>query len=882
MAFDAAGNLYIATGDTNSSGEVDGYSGNFSPNQFPHQEDPTTPDPSVGVGYNDARRTAGNTNDLNGKVLRIDPRDAPGEEPGPGSTFDVPAGNLFPEADDPGDKTRPEIYVMGVRNPARLWVDKATGWLMVGWVGPDASAPSKALGPAKYESLAAIPEAGNYGWPYCMGNKQPYRDRDEHGTPTGWYDCDNPVNESVWNTGLRELPPVTRVNMWYSPQGGGPVFPTDPETDRPDYGGAQTFTQPYLRSGGCQAVMSGPMYRHDDSDRADRWPAFWDGKWFIGDECGGNSRVAVALDEGAVTGHRPPKSAVDIEQIVTGDTVGGLMGWRFGPDGHLYVLDYGTGFFSVSPESALWRYRYTGGPATPAATATATSGPAARQVRFSSAGSGGVSYEWDFGDGSAASTEANPEHTYAEAREYRARLTVTYADGAESVHRVDALALEPPDAQAPVTSAALATTDSGINVSLSATDAGGAQLGETEYRVDGGRWTSYGRAEEPIFDGTAASLARWRQAPGGSFELQADGSIQSVGGLGMLWYPVTDYGDFSVKFRFRDARTDDGFSNSGLFVRFPDPRAPVPGCADDEDREAWVAIYCGQEIQIYDGPTGEPQKTGSIYNFDPIALDDAGAVPKGEWSDYEVRVVGQRYTVIRNGEVINTFDNAVPRASSRDGDPPTQDRRFDEGYLGVQNHGDDDKIQISDVRVQALGTGDGPFEVTGPGRHTVQFRTTDTAGNVEAPRSVTFTIAGTPPPGSQPPAPPPRGVEPGAAFGLRSVQRPKLATFARRGLRLSVTCDATGAGRAALKVTRSARRRLGLRSTTLAARTVRCAAGQSVTVRLKPSRTTARRLRAGLRRRRAVKRVNFVLELRMRPVGGDRVQVLQRRMSLRR
>ena len=37
-----------------------------------------------------------------------------------------------------------------------------------------------------------------------------------------------------------------------------------------------------------------------------------------------------------------------------------------------------------------------------------------------------------------------------------------------------------------------------------------------------------------------------------------------------------------------------------------------------------MAIYCGHEIQIYDGATGEPQKTGSVYNFDPQTLDHAG------------------------------------------------------------------------------------------------------------------------------------------------------------------------------------------------------------------------------------------------------------------
>jgi hypothetical protein len=53
-----------------------------------------------------------------------------------------------------------------------------------------------------------------------------------------------------------------------------------------------------------------------------------------------------------------------------------------------------------------------------------------------------------------------------------------------------------------------------------------------------------------------------------------------------------------------------------------------------------VAIFCGQEIQIYDGPTGEPQKTGSVYNFQPLDLAHAGTTAQGLRNDYEIRVVG--------------------------------------------------------------------------------------------------------------------------------------------------------------------------------------------------------------------------------------------------
>ena len=54
----------------------------------------------------------------------------------------------------------------------------------------------------------------------------------------------------------------------------------------------------------------------------------------------------------------------------------------------------------------------------------------------------------------------------------------------------------------------------------------------------------------------------------------------------MPWYPVKDYGDFSLKFQWRDSSTGAS-GNGGAFVRFPNPaeavtrtaanRYPVPG-----------------------------------------------------------------------------------------------------------------------------------------------------------------------------------------------------------------------------------------------------------------------------------------------------------------
>ncbi|MGP3969703.1 ThuA domain-containing protein [Streptomyces sp. 6N223] len=353
MDFDSEGNLYIATGDNNSSGFSDGYSGN-------------NPEPTFqGTAFADARRTAGNTNNLNGKILRIHPEDD--------GTYTIPEGNLFTGQEEGGGLTRPEIYVMGVRNPARIAIDPETDWLYAGWVGPDAAEPSTTWGPAKYDSFAVITEASNRGWPYCMGNNQPYRDRNlpNPEQPLGWYDCEQPVNSSPHNDGLTQVPPVSPNNIWYAPQGGAPDYPRDAD-GIPSYRPAdQTLRLPWL-TGGAQAAITGPVYRYDDTGGGGagqgRWPEYWDGKWFVGDFYDeGQPRHAVTMDPGNAADGGLPVHAESLDQIVPAGEGGirNLMDWKFAPDGSLYVLDYGRGFFTADAASALWRVTYHGGPPTP-------------------------------------------------------------------------------------------------------------------------------------------------------------------------------------------------------------------------------------------------------------------------------------------------------------------------------------------------------------------------------------------------------------------------------------------------------------------------------------------------------------------------------------
>jgi len=224
---------------------------------------------------------------------------------------------------------------------------------------------------------------------------------------------------------------------------------------------------------------------------------------------------------------------------------------------------------------------------------------------------------------------------------------------------------------------------------------------------------------EVIFDGSKRCFERWRYAGGASMTLQRDGTIQSgpgAPGLGVLWYAARPYGDFSLKLEFRDDAPDpDARANSGVQVRFPAPHPPVPGCPmtfngnpiTDAGAPAWIAVNCGHEIQINDNPTGDPRKTGSIYGFKDLDIAGARAVEKGTWSELEIRVVNQHYTVIRDGVVINEYEN-VPGVflEGRPNDPPSEARGL-VGYIGLQAHGGaNDVVSFRNIRIQDLSDRD--------------------------------------------------------------------------------------------------------------------------------------------------------------------------------
>ena len=380
--FDGAGNLVMSTGDDTDPFESDGY----TPIDERADRNPAF----------DAQRTAGNTNDLRGKVLRIHV-----EEDG---SYTIPDGNLFP----PGtEKTRPEIYAMGFRNPFRISVDKETGWIYLGNYGPDAGSANPARGPGGTVEFDLLKGPGNYGWPYCVGDNQPFIDYDFATETSGQaFDCAAPKNESPNNTGLVDLPPA--IAAWI-PYDGGSV---------PEFGT------------GSESPMGGPVYHFDPNlDSKTKFPEYYDGKTFAYEW--GRDWIHT-IDVG------PNGEPGAIEPFFDSMTMTRPMNIEFGPDGSLYVLDYGSGYFGGAADSAVYRIDYTKGNRTPQVSLSAdkTSGPAPLTVNFDPAGTvdedgGELSYAWDFdGDGTTDATDAGPvSHTYDTAGQYSAKLSVTDSTG---------------------------------------------------------------------------------------------------------------------------------------------------------------------------------------------------------------------------------------------------------------------------------------------------------------------------------------------------------------------------------------------------------------------------------------------------------------------
>ena len=404
LDFGPDGNLYLSTGDNT--------------NPFAHGFNPTDERPGRQIW--DAQRTSANTNDPNGKILRIRPVPNATGTPGIGTTYTIPAGNMFDEAQDTQNRTLPEIYAMGFRNPFRIHVDQKTGWVLMGDYGPDAGSTDPNRGPQGSVEYNVIKQPGFYGWPYCVRENVPYHDitytaNNGAGTDNGLYNCNAPVNNSPNNTGLTNLPPAQPATMWMG-------YSEIDQRFAPDLGG-----------GG--APTGGARYYFDEANPSEtKFPRFYDGHWFIGEWNNDWIKTANLNDQGLSTG-------VACMAVCTGYI--SPMDIEFGPNGSMYVVEWGQGFAENNPDSGVYRVDYIQGARSPIAVANVDNDavPVNTSVQFSSAGSNdpdgtALTYLWNFGDGTPTSTAPNPSHTYTAAGTYDATLTVTDESGDTAVDTV--------------------------------------------------------------------------------------------------------------------------------------------------------------------------------------------------------------------------------------------------------------------------------------------------------------------------------------------------------------------------------------------------------------------------------------------------------------
>ena len=324
LAFGPDGNLFVSFAD-NTRNIFSGTGMGYAP------RDPRRPE------Y-DAQRSAANSNDLRGKILRIRP-----EEDG---TYTVPDGNLFAKGEA---KTRPEIYVMGLRHPFRITVDQKTGWLFWAEPGPNASQDNANQGPRGYEEVNLAKDPGNYGWPYCIANNFCYTQFDyAAGTGGAVYNPASLTNSSANNTGIAALPAARPALIWYPYNSNGTAFPI-------------------FGSGTTNTGMLGPVYRYDAANPSTaKLPPYFDGRLVLFDFS--RSLIhTVKLDEAG---------KVDtVERLWDQSPSNALQNpidCKVGPDGALYFLAWGNNgsYPHNAGTGSLVRLEYTG-PSTPARPAAA-------------------------------------------------------------------------------------------------------------------------------------------------------------------------------------------------------------------------------------------------------------------------------------------------------------------------------------------------------------------------------------------------------------------------------------------------------------------------------------------------------------------------------
>jgi hypothetical protein len=221
-----------------------------------------------------------------------------------------------------------------------------------------------------------------------------------------------------------------------------------------------------------------------------------------------------------------------------------------------------------------------------------------------------------------------------------------------------------------------------------------------------------------LFDGTKAQFANWLMAGGGGFSLFERMMIaqQDNRGIGLFFYQPQKFENFILRLDFLISHPfGPNNDNSGVFVRFRDPRLPdpAPDPIDPTNNTAFVAVHTGFEVQIDEearGDTrfGEPDgaffsHTGAIYKIKQLGsapgrqqYQNNQTLAAGQWHRYEIEVNGQTYVVRLNGQQTTRFVRDT--GDTMRGNPPSVDPQS--GFIGMQTH--TGRVAFANIRIKPL------------------------------------------------------------------------------------------------------------------------------------------------------------------------------------
>jgi 3-keto-disaccharide hydrolase len=191
-----------------------------------------------------------------------------------------------------------------------------------------------------------------------------------------------------------------------------------------------------------------------------------------------------------------------------------------------------------------------------------------------------------------------------------------------------------------------------------------------------------------LFNGK--DLAGWKHV-GPGFMTVEDGLIQTHGGMGLLYWTGGKLGDCTIRVVFKMRDKDD---NSGVFIRIP-----------MEPREEWMPVHYGYEIQILNDPEAQGvndyHSTGMLYSLTKPLVPHAGK-PGPEWNTMEITLDGPRTIVVLNGAKVADYKEGDPVPERKSQYEPQRGPRPNDGYIGLQNHSENDVVFFKEVAVKML------------------------------------------------------------------------------------------------------------------------------------------------------------------------------------